>query len=974
MKKPKTYKDAGVDINKRQKVMKNFINLMLNRFGSVFLVRLFVIVLVLSATVNVFAYSEKIMSSADNNCSQINWLISQQNQTTGLVDSYEGDETNYAYTYDQALAVIAFTSENNTGRAKAILDRFNSSQNSDGSWYLCYSANNASVCSYNKPVGDISWLIMAINYYEVYTGDKNYSDMAVKALNFLDNLRDNNPENESYGALVLSPGSTAYSTENNYGAYSAYYYRGILSKKYSFIEKACLIKDYLIKEMWSNSSTSNGPFHNVGVFWVGYNNFGWYTDSQGWGVLALGAYGPNGENFTRALEWLYSYGYGYGSPRHNQTYDNDAEIDGFDFWEKGVKNSTWLEGTEGVAAAYYSIGDNETGDYFHNQTGKVISDNGGIICSFSKINSLDIRHPDNSRYNSVASTVWYYLNEKKINPFKINNIYNDSGDLCKVNYDELFLDDLEFRTFLFFYENTDEMGFTIESTAWPTSSIASSGFYLTSIPIAVERGWINYEDGYKMALTTLNSYYDDPNDQDDFYVESKNGFFPHWFDRKTGKWNGVDCFSSIDTSIFMAGVLTVRQYFAGTEIENISTKLYENVDWEWMLNGSDTLSMGWNNDTGFLQSRWEGYNEGMLAVLLALGSPTHPIDNETWNAWTKTYNYKNYNYGNHNYSFVESSSTSLFTYQYPHVWFDFRGKTDKSGINYFQNSINATLENRDYCIKNPNNHTGYGVNVWGLTASECPLHNYNYGAHGPRQCDDGTISPAGAGGSIIFTPKESIEALRYMNETYGNNLCGKYGFKDAFNLGINWYSPTYIGIDEGVILTMIENYRSGLVQSLFMNNECIKNAMQKAEFTDIDTTPPVIMHVERNNNTITATIIDNTNISSVFLCFNNSTIEMNSNGQNYSANLSNDTAIYYITANDRCGNNVTSRVFILSEIPKLSEKAKNIFDLIEMLEYLSGEKNLENLIHTKTYYDLNDDRTINLLDVFVLINKIILNN
>ena len=368
---------------------------------------------------------------------QIDWLKSQQDlHSTGIVDSYEGDGTNNAYTYDQALAIIAFTTENETNRAKNILDRFNLSQNSDGSWYQCYSANDAGVCAYNKWTGDISWLIMAINYYEAYTGDDNYSYMAINALNFLETLRDTNPANESYGALVMSPGSTAYSTENNYDAYSAYYYRGILSKNYSFIEKANLIKDYLITEMWSNSSESNNLNPHPDVFWVGYNDFGYYTDPQSWGVLALGAYGLDGENFTRALEWLYLYGYGYNSTRHNQTYNNNTEIDGFDFWTKPVKNSTWLEGTEGVAAAYYSIGDNEKGDYFHNQTRKVISDNGGVIYSFSETNASDIGYPDNFRYNSIASTAWYYLNEKKINPFKLNltlNVFCDTNDNCSDN-------------------------------------------------------------------------------------------------------------------------------------------------------------------------------------------------------------------------------------------------------------------------------------------------------------------------------------------------------------------------------------------------------------------------------------------------------------------------------------------------------------------------------------------------------------
>ena len=361
------------------------------------------------------------------------------------------------------------------------------------------------------------------------------------------------------------------------------------------------------------------------------------------------------------------------------------------------------------------------------------------------------------------------------------------------------------QSFLFFYENTDEHGFTIESTAWPTGSSASSGFYLTSIPIAIERGWISYDDGYQRVLTTLNSYYDNPDDPGDFYVENEHGFFPHWFYQETGEWNEVDCYSSIDTAIFMAGVLTVRQYFIGTEIETVATKLYENVDWEWMLNGGDTLSMGWKPDTGFLIYEWEGYNEGMLAVLLAMGSPTHPIPEESWDAWTSTYKQVEYHHGDRSYKFIESTSTSLFTYQYPHIWFDFRGKTDKKEIDYFQNSVNATLENRAYCIDNPNNHKGYGQHVWELTACECPLHDSNYGAHGPRQDDDGTISPTGAGGSMIFTPHESTEALRYMKDNYGYELWAKYGFKDSFNPGIDYFSPTYIGIDQGAILTMIEN-------------------------------------------------------------------------------------------------------------------------------------------------------------------------
>jgi hypothetical protein len=400
------------------------------------------------------------------------------------------------------------------------------------------------------------------------------------------------------------------------------------------------------------------------------------------------------------------------------------------------------------------------------------------------------------------------------------------------NGDEKFIDSLGEKAFLFLKENTDDNGFTIDSSGWPIGSIASSGFYLTSIPIAVERNWISKEEGYQRAMTTLNGYYDDPNDPSDFYVESEHGFFPHWFDQKTGKWNREDWYSSIDTSILISGMLTVGQYYAGTEVENVSEKLYENIDWAWMLNGDDVLSLGWRPDRGFHAAKWSGYNEGMLAVLLAMGSPTHPISEKCWDAWGRTYQNENYEHGNQAFEFVESTSTSLFTYQYPQIWFNLSGKKDRIGIDYFQNSINATLENRAYCMENPQKNKGYGPNAWGLTACECPRHSSNYGAHGPRQNDDGTIAPAGVGGSILFTPNESMQALLYMNDTYGENLWGKYGFKDAYNPSVNWFSSNYIGIDEGAMLAMIENYRSGLVQRLFMQNEYAIMAMKKAGFKE----------------------------------------------------------------------------------------------------------------------------------------------
>jgi hypothetical protein len=472
---------------------------------------------------------------------------------------------------------------------------------------------------------------------------------------------------------------------------------------------------------------------------------------------------------------------------------------------------------------------------------------------------------------------------------------------------QALLDVVQRHTFLFFWEQTDERGFTIESTAWPIGSIASSGFYLTSIPIAIERGWVLYEDGRDRVLTTLRSYAD--------FVENEHGFFPHWFDQETGKWNGVDVFSSIDTAILMAGVLAVRQYFAGLEgaveqeIVGIATDLYEAVDWDWMTNKGCTLTMGWRPDTGFHPARWTGYNEGTLAVLLALGSPTHPITkqrcDDPWQEWARAYNWAEYVYGDQTYRFIESTSTSLFTYQYPQIWFDLRDKKDSFLIDYFRNSRMASLENRAYCMENPGGYIGYGPDLWGLTACECPLHDTYYGAHGPRQEDDGTVAPTGVISSIVFTPEETIAALVYMYETCAEKLWGRYGFRDAFNLNIEWFSPTYIGIDQGAILTMIENYRTGFVWSLFMQNEYAKEALRRAGFVGADSTPPAIVHgpfLADRSPVIKVKVTDNTGVDSVALYFNDAVVNMHKNGLLYTAQIPVEVTRYRVEATDVNGN------------------------------------------------------------------------
>jgi hypothetical protein len=224
----------------------------------------------------------------------------------------------------------------------------------------------------------------------------------------------------------------------------------------------------------------------------------------------------------------------------------------------------------------------------------------------------------------------------------------------------------------------------------------------------------------------------------------------------------------------------------------------------------------------------------MILYILALGSPTHPVPTYAWTAWTSTYSWNTY-YGQ---SYVPFAP--LFGHQYSHCWVDFRDIQDAymrgRGIDYFENSRRATYAAQAYCIANPYGKTGYGANVWGLTACDGP---WGYSAHGapPAQNDDGTIAPTAAAGSIAFAPEIVIPTLHHLYDTYNANLGGPYGFKDAFNLTVNWWATDYIGIDEGPIIIMIENYRNGSVWSRFMQNEDIYRGLLRAGFTGLVDVP-----------------------------------------------------------------------------------------------------------------------------------------
>jgi hypothetical protein len=403
--------------------------------------------------------------------------------------------------------------------------------------------------------------------------------------------------------------------------------------------------------------------------------------------------------------------------------------------------------------------------------------------------------------------------------------------------DEVFLEDLEHRSFQYFWEEGDPEtglvpdrarmdGSTLDENHRNVASIAATGFGLTALCIAADRNWINRSQAQERTRNTLRFFANKAFQQ--------HGWFYHWLDAKTGvrRWNSE--VSSIDTALLLGGVLTARQYFRDDpEIRKLATKIYERVDFQWMLNGQQLLlSHGWKPETGFLKPRWDTYSEDTILYLLAIGSPTHPISPASWYAlWRDRYRYEGYTY-------FTTIGVPLFMHQYAHAWIDYRNQreTKADRIDYFENSVKATLAHRAFCINLAHDFPAFGPNVWGITASDSAKGYLAWGGP-PRDSDiDGTVVPSAAGGSLMFTPELSVAALRTMREKYGQKVYGKYGFIDAFNPGTGWVDSDVIGINAGIILLSAENARTGNVWSWFMRNPEIPRAMRLAGLARYRTT------------------------------------------------------------------------------------------------------------------------------------------
>jgi hypothetical protein len=421
-----------------------------------------------------------------------------------------------------------------------------------------------------------------------------------------------------------------------------------------------------------------------------------------------------------------------------------------------------------------------------------------------------------------------------------------------------FTEDLKKRTFNYFWK-------VVDTTTWqnddrfPTrqfTSIAATGFALPAYIIGVANGYITRDEAAGRVLNVLDWLWKSEQGPEYENRTGYRGLFYHFLNYKTGTRYKTVELSTIDTGLLMAGILTCQSWFdqnAETEqrIRQLADSLFLRVEWDWAMNGQESMSMGWLPEKGFLTSAWTGYNEAMILILMAMGSPTHPINGNAWKTWCKTYRWDDY-YGQEHINF-----SPLFGHQYSHMFVDFRGIQDEylrvRGIDYFENARRATLSNREYCIDNPKGYTGYSARLWGLTACDGPsdesriingrkVQFRQYGARGASSLyvmDDGTIAPTAAGGSIPYEPEICITSLYEMKKRFGDQLYQEYGFKDAFNLTYTfdpeqpggWFDKDYIGIDQGPIIIQLENYETELIWETLKKNPYIVNGLLKAGFT-----------------------------------------------------------------------------------------------------------------------------------------------
>ncbi len=433
--------------------------------------------------------------------------------------------------------------------------------------------------------------------------------------------------------------------------------------------------------------------------------------------------------------------------------------------------------------------------------------------------------------------------------------------------DPLF-EDIERRTFNFFWETTDSRGLVHDRYPTPSfASVAAIGWALTVYPIGVERGYVTRAEARTRTLDTLRFLYDAPQGPEPTGNAGYKGFYYHFLEFETGTRYRDSELSTVDTGLLLMGALFAATYFdqqnaEEAEIRKVVDDMVRRVDWQWAQPNPPAISHGWHPETGFIASDWRGYNEAMFVYLLALASPTHPVGPDAWAEWTRTYD----QHWGTLYGQTHLTFGPLFGHQFAAVWIDFRGIRDPymaaRGFDYFENSRRATYSQRAYAIANPLGWKGYGANVWGLSACDGPVDadlEYNgqvrkflgYSARGvnldPKiNYDDGTIAPYAVIASLPFAPEIVIPAVLEMHRRWGADIYGQYGFFDSFNPsydfdlpptlgrklpGGGWADTDYLGLDQGPVVAMIENYRSEFVWKVMRRNAYLQTGLKRAGFT-----------------------------------------------------------------------------------------------------------------------------------------------
>lgn len=360
-------------------------------------------------------------------------------------------------------------------------------------------------------------------------------------------------------------------------------------------------------------------------------------------------------------------------------------------------------------------------------------------------------------------------------------------------------------------------------------TIGGTGFGVMSMVVAVERKWITREQAVERLLKMLR-----------FLKKSDrfHGMFPHWLNGETGKVrpfspddNGADI---VESAYLFQGLLAVKEYFnkqnaEETEIKNIITEFWNEAEWSWFTKGGeDVLYWHWSPDKEWkMNHKIDGYNECLITYVLAASSPKHSVSPNVYHkGWTNSRNFKN---GKEYYGIKLPLGFEyggpLFFSHYSFLGLDPHGLKDRYA-DYWEQNKNHTLINRQYCIENPKKFKGYGENCWGLTASD---NHIGYGAHSPTE-DVGVITPSAALSSIPYTPEYSLKAMRHFYEDLGDKIWTEYGFADSFNETKHWYASSHLAIDQGPIIVMIENYRSGLLWKLFMKNADVQKGLRKLGF------------------------------------------------------------------------------------------------------------------------------------------------